>query len=299
MPQNPSLQIFDTKITDTIQTDFDIETISMDCQFTEGPVWNQEGYYLFSDITANAVYKIVPGGQKEVFIQNSGTENPGDEDLKPDQVGSNGLAFWNNNLLVCRHGSHMVAEWDGRELMPLLTTYKDKPFNSPNDIIADESGRIFFSDPPYGLKDGKLAPEMFQLLGGVYCYHEGKIQLICDKYQYPNGVCITPDKKKLYICSSKPFEKFISIYDLQTLQFETILAEENSDGIKCDASGNVYLSTKEGLLILDSEGKRQALITLPTVPANHCFGGEGKTDLLITGRENVYLIKNLIKPNRT
>lgn len=294
MTQNPSLQIFDNKITECIRTDFEIETISRDCQFTEGPVWNEEGYYLFSDITANTVYKIRPGGPKEIFIPNSGTNNPGDEDLKPDQVGSNGLAYCKESLLICRHGSHMVGKWNGRAIVPFLTTYEDRPFNSPNDIIADESGRIFFSDPPYGLKDGKLAPDTFQPIGGVYCYQEGTIGLICDKYQYPNGVCITPDKKKLYICSSKPFEKFISVYDLQSLQFVAILAEENSDGIKCDMQGNVYLSTKEGLLILNSEGKRQALITLPTVPANHCFGGTAKRDLLITGRENVYLIKDLI-----
>jgi gluconolactonase len=293
MTMHPSLQIFNEKIRQYIRTDFEIETLVNDCQFTEGPVWNEEGFYLFSDITANTVYKLVPGKAKEVFIPNSGTDDPGDAALKPDQVGSNGLAYFGNNLLVCRHGSHMVAKWDGRELMPFLTTFQDKPFNSPNDIIADEKGRVFFSDPPYGLKDGKLAPEGYQPLGGVYCYRDGEIKLICDKYQYPNGVCLTPDKTKLYICSSKPFEKFISVYDAESLQFLSILAEENSDGIKCDPAGNVYLSTKEGLLILDSEGKRQALITLPTVPANHCFGGNQKRDLFITGRENVYRILGL------
>ncbi|HEY1020753.1 MAG TPA: SMP-30/gluconolactonase/LRE family protein [Flavisolibacter sp.] len=295
MTIHPSLQIFDEKITQYIRTDFEIETLANDCHFTEGPVWNEDGYYLFSDITANTIYKLVPGKPKEVFIRNSGTDNPGDANLKPDQAGSNGLAYSGNNLLVCRHGSHMVAEWDGRELMPLLTTYGDRPFNSPNDIIVDENGRIFFSDPPYGLKDGKLAPEGFQPLGGVYCYSEGKVNLICDKYQYPNGVCITPDKKNLYICSNKPFEKFISVYDLANLQFRSILAEENSDGIKCDGAGNVYLSNKEGILILDSEGRRQALISFYTIPANHCFGGKNKTDLFITGRENVYRIQNLLR----
>lgn len=294
MTIHPSLRIFDEKIRQYIRTDFEIETVVNDCQFTEGPVWNKAGFYLFSDITANAVYKLVPGSKKEVYIANSGTDNPGDADLKPDQAGSNGLAYFGNNLLVCRHGSHMVAEWKGRELLPFLTTYADKPFNSPNDIIADEKGRIFFSDPPYGLKDGKLAPEKFQPLGGVYCYDKGKIQLICDKYHYPNGVCITPDKKKLFICSNKPFEKFISVYDLQSLQFESILAEENSDGIKCDRAGNVYLSNKEGILILDSEGKRQALLSFPTVPANHCFGGEAQKDLFVTGREKVYLVKDFL-----
>jgi gluconolactonase len=87
----------------------------------------------------------------------------------------------------------------------------------------------------------------------------------------------------------------ISVYDLPTLQFKKILAEENSDGIKCDPRGNVYLSNKDGLLILSPEGNRLALIQLPTVPANHCLGGEGGKDLFVTARENVFRIKNLLQ----
>lgn len=292
---NPSLTIFDETILQYINADFEIETLAENCGFTEGPVWNQEGYYLFSDIKANVVYKLIPGEQKQVLISASGTEALLDPDLKPDQIGSNGLAYDNKgNLLVCRHGSHMVAKWNGRILEPLAASYQDKPFNSPNDIIVDEKGRVFFSDPPYGLMDGKPNTGKFQPLAGVYCFDNGETTLICDRYQYPNGVCITPDKKQLYICSNKPFEKFISVYDLDSLQFQKTLAEENSDGIKCDPHGNVYLSNKDGILILNNEGKRQALIKFSTVPANHCFGGENRKDLFVTARENVFRVKALL-----
>ena len=293
----PSLTIYDEVIFQHINRDITIENLDDSCRFTEGPVWNQEGFYLFSDITANSIYKLVVGQPKELYHKSSGTNDPEDEDLKPDQVGSNGLAYRNgsSNLLVCRHGSHQVAEWDGREFLPLISHYNGKPFNSPNDLIADEKGRIFFSDPPYGLKDGKLNPKKFQPLGGVYCYDEGDTKLICDKYQYPNGVCITPDGKELYICSNKPFEKFISVYDLETLQFKRILAEENSDGIKCDPHGNVYLCNNDGIIILNAEGKRMVLIQFPTIPANCCWGGEEGKDLFITERENIFLVKNFLR----
>jgi gluconolactonase len=293
---NAAIRVFDDAILDVLSIDFEIETLCSDCRFTEGPVWNSEGFYLFSDITANTIYKLVPGREKEVFIPNSGTESLLDPDLKGDQAGSNGLAYNNEGaLLVCRHGSHMVAQWKNEKLEPFVATYRDKPFNSPNDIVVDGKGRVFFSDPPYGLKDGKLAPEKFQPLGGIYCVAGETTTLICDKYQYPNGVCITPDGKQLYICSNKPFEKFISVYDLETLSFQKLLAEENSDGIKCDPMGNVYLSNKDGILILNKEGKRMALISFPTIPANHCFGGEGKKDLFVTARENVFRVKNLLR----
>jgi gluconolactonase len=293
---HPSLQLFDDAALQAINTDFEIETLSNDCLFTEGPVWHPEGYYIFSDITANTVYQMTPGRQKEPLIKNSGTDNTADEAIKKDQAGANGLA-WNKDgtLLVCRHGSHMVARWNGKELEPFITHYNDRFLNSPNDIIADDQGRIFFSDPPYGLKDGKLASDQFQPKAGVYCYDAGELTLICDSYHYPNGVCITPDRNHLYICSNKPTEKYISVFDLASLQFSHILAEENSDGIKCDEAGNVYLSNRDGILILNSEGKRLALISFDTIPANHCFGGPAKKDLFVTARENIFLIKNFLR----
>jgi gluconolactonase len=291
-----SLVIYDEAVKEFLNVDFEIQTLAGDCLFTEGPVWNTEGYYLFSDITANAVYKIIPGKNKEVFISHSGTEYESDGDVKPGQAGSNGLAYdRSGTLLVCRHGSHSIAKWEGNKFQPFIFSYNNKPFNSPNDLIVDANGSVFFSDPPYGLKEGKLNPEKFQPLGGVYCFENGEARLICDKYQYPNGVCITPDGKELYICSNKPFEKFISVYAIETLQFKRILAEENSDGIKCDRSGNVYLCNKDGIIILNNEGRRLGLVQLETIPANICWGGKNLKDLFITARENVFLVKNFLR----
>ncbi len=82
---------------------------------------------------------------------------------------------------------------------------------------------------------------------------------------------------------------------MATLQFKKILAKENSDGIKCDPGGNVYLCNNDGVIVLNSNGKRIALIQLPTIPANICWGGKNLNDLFITARENIFLIKNLLK----
>ncbi|HEU0064925.1 MAG TPA: SMP-30/gluconolactonase/LRE family protein [Flavisolibacter sp.] len=293
---NQSLILQHHSITDYINSDFQIETLSSDCIFTEGPVWNKEGYYLFSDIPANVIYKIQPGSKKEFYLENSGTNNPGDADLKPDQIGSNALAYdHDGNLLICQHGSHGIAIYDGKELKPFITNYNGRPFNSPNDFIIHSDGRIYFSDPPYGLKEGQLNPAKFQPLAAVYCWKNGDLQMICDKYKYPNGVCFSPDERTLYICSNKPFEKFVSEYDPSTNQFRKVLIDETSDGIECDRAGNVYLCNKEGIIICSAAGERLARIQLPTVPANICWGGKNKNDLFVTARQNVFLIQNLQK----
>lgn len=293
---NPALTIYSKAVFDFIDADFEIEKLADDCLFTEGPIWNKDGYYLFSDIPANVVNKLVPGKSKEIFIANSGTQHPDDDDLKPGQAGSNALAYnKNGELLVCQHGGHGIAKWDGKMLQPFINSYNAKPLNSPNDIIAHSDGRIYFSDPPYGLKDSQLNPSKYQPVASVYCWQEGSLQSICQKYQYPNGVCLSPDEKFLYICSNKPFEKFISLYETTNNTFVKIFAEENSDGIDSDKHGNIYLCNKDGLIILDAQGNRLALISLPTIPANICWGGNSMNDLFVTARENIFLIRGLQK----
>ncbi len=291
----PSLTVYNHAVFDFIRKDLEIEVLAHDCLFTEGPLWNEQGFYLFSDTPANVIYQIAPGQEKQIFLKNSGTGHPDDPDLKPDQIGSNGLAYTKDGaLLVCQHGGHGIARYQSGVLQPFISSYRGRPFNSPNDLIVHADGRIYFSDPPYGLQEGKLNPSKFQPLAGAYCWQEGGLELICDRYQYPNGVCLSPDQRLLYICSNKPFEKFISVYETATNRFLKVLAEENSDGIECDSTGNVYLSNKDGLLILNKEGQRLALIGLPTIPANHCWGGSQGKDLFITARQNVFLIRDLL-----
>src|SRR3954463_5319197 len=110
---HPSLKVYDEAIFDAIEKDFVVTLLADDCLFTEGPVWNPSGFYLFSDITGNCIYKISESESKSVFLSNSGTPNPSDPDLKPDQAGSNALAYFKGELLVCQHGGHGIARFDG------------------------------------------------------------------------------------------------------------------------------------------------------------------------------------------
>lgn len=288
------LTIYDDRLNDIIDTNFKLQLLDSTCLFTEGPVWNKrESYYLFSDITANVIYKIVPGKGKEVFLEKSGCSNEAEAEL-PRMMGSNGLTYdTEGNLIICQHGDHGVAKYDGKELKPFISTYNGKKLNSPNDIIAAENGRIFFSDPPYGLGDQKINSDKYQPTAGFYCWEEGVLTMFYDGYQYPNGLCLSPDQTLLYTCSSKPFEARILEFDANTLALNRTVIEETSDGIKCDKKGNLFLCNKEGIIIVNNKGKKLGIIKLPTQPANICWGGESGNDLLITARENVFFIKDL------
>ena len=47
-----------------LNVDAKLEALDASGRFTEGPVWHRDGFYLFSDIPANVIYKIVPGEKK-------------------------------------------------------------------------------------------------------------------------------------------------------------------------------------------------------------------------------------------
>lgn len=288
------LTVIKEELKQYINTDFELELLDDQCAFSEGPIWNAEGYYLFSDIPSNIISKIIPGEAKEVYLANSGCSDPMQAEL-PRMMGSNGLAYLDKDLLICQHGDHGLARYNGEELKPFLSTYKNRKLNSPNDIVVHSNQTIFFSDPPYGLKDQKLNAEKYQPVAGFYCWREGELQLFSDAYQYPNGVCFSPGQQYVYTCSNKPFEAFVLEFDAYTLQLKRTVCKENSDGIETDPHGNFYLCNKDGMLIINQRGERIGLIQLPTVPANCCWGGKELKDLFICARQNIFFVKNLLK----
>lgn len=271
--------------------DIQIDILDNSCSFTEGPLWHPEGFYLFSDIPCNTVYKIVPGKEKEIYLQPSGCTHNGLSDLS-EQIGSNGLA-WDNegNLLLCQHGNGAVGVYANGDLQPLLDKQDGRPFNSPNDIVVHPDGTIFFSDPPYGLKDAKLNPSIRQDASAFYAWRNNTLTAFCTEYDYPNGLCLSPDNSTIYVCSNKPSERFILAYDTATLSRKGMVAAENSDGMKCDEAGNLWLCTKEGIIVIDDRGRRLKKIELPAIPANCCWGGRNKKELFITARQFVFLLR--------
>jgi len=292
---HPALTVFDDSIEQCINTDFEITLLDSSCRFSEGPVWNPAGFYLFSDIPQNVIYKLAVGKKKEIYLEQSGRSHSNVRDLA-EQIGSNGLAYDSaGNLWVCQHGDGAVAVYDGTFLKPHITTFHGKPFNSPNDIVVHPNGTVFFSDPPYGLKDQKLNPQQAQDKACVYCWRNGDLKIITNEYQYPNGVCLSPDGQSLFTCSNKPFEAVVLEWDVETGKRKRTVASENADGIKCDRFGNLYLCNKEGMLVINNAGKRLALIKLETIPANCCWGGADGCDLFITARQNIFLIQGLQK----
>jgi gluconolactonase len=263
-------------------------------KFTEGPVWHPDGFLLFSDIPANKIYQLYPHGELSIFLDNSGCNNC-DTSLLSDMIGSNGLAIdHHQHLIICQHGNHGIAGLDKDKKMYVLTDRFDtRPFNSPNDLVISADDSIYFTDPPYGLKEQVLHPHLFQSGAGLYRYHDGETRLLNTDLRYPNGVCFSPGEEFLYVGSNHPDEPIIWKYTLKNgaINHQSFLIEHNADGIETDDKGRVFLATDDGILIVSPAGKRLALISLPESPSNLAWGKEKYKELYITARSSVYSIK--------
>ena len=144
-----SLEKLDPALDALLEPTTKIEVLASGFNWSEGPVW-KDGKILFSDVPENTVFGWKEGDKAAtVSLKPSGS-------LSEEGQGSNGLAKdAAGNLILCQHGERRVArlEKDG-SFTSLADKFEGKRFNSPNDLVIDAKGAVFFTDPPYGLKKG-------------------------------------------------------------------------------------------------------------------------------------------------
>ena len=267
-------------------------------QFTEGPIWVNPGYLLFSDPNANRIYKYQPEGKLSVFRENSGYS--GSDVAEYGQPGSNGLTLdKEGRLIVNEHGNRRVVrlEKDGRVTV-LADKLDGKRLNSPNDLVYRSDGALFITDPPFGLPKFYDDPRKQLPYSGVYSLKDGKLNLISSELKGPNGIAFSPDEKHLYVGNWDPEKKVVMRYDIDAagnaangkVFFDMTKApgEDSIDGIKVDQQGNLYVCGPGGIWVLSAEGKHLGTIKAPKNPHNLAWGGaDGKT-LYITAQNTLY-----------
>jgi len=142
----------------------------------------------------------------------------------------------------------------------------------------------------------------------------GKINKVTDEIFKPNGLCFSPDYKKLYVADTgashyPEADKQIKAWDVveeETLKkgrrfasMDLKIGEETyagmADGIRCDVDGNVWSSAGwvgagyDGVHVFEpTEGKRIGQILLPEICSNLCFGGPKRNRLFMTASQSIY-----------
>ncbi len=252
--------------------------------FTEGPAADAAGNVYFTDIPKDRIHRIAPDGTFSVFVE------PADN--------CNGLMVHGDRLLACSMQGRLTS-FDlatGKETV-LVSQHNDVRFNAPNDLVIDQSGGIYFTDPRFRSPDpypqGKEAV--------YYRSADGNVTRVVENAFAPNGVILSPDEKTLYIIPS--FERRMWAYTVDgpgeigkgrvfcELVQEDAEGNHGGDGLTVDTNGNLYITSALGLQVFSPAGQHLGTISIPEKPANVSFGGENNHMLYVTARTSVYTAK--------
>jgi len=279
--------------------------------WAEGCAWNGAGRYLvWSDIPNNCQMRwLEEDGHVSVFRNPSGN--------------SNGNTFdFDGRQLSCEHGNRRVVRYEQNGSVTVLADkWKDKPLNAPNDIVVHPDGGIWFTDPGYGsMMNYEGHKSELQIKEAVYRIDAkgGKMEMVNDEIEKPNGLCFSPDYKKLYVADTgnardiqvfevvdgrklKNRRRFIDMaMPERKVETEigprTVGGKGGSDGIRCDVDGNVWSAAGwagdgyDGAHIFSPDGQRIGMILLPEICANVCFGGEKRNRLFMAASQSLYAV---------
>ena len=302
-PDTPqrSIEKIDDALDALIDTDAEIEQLSSGHKWTEGPVWNkQQKMLLFCDIPNNEINRWDAESQKvSIFMKPSGYD--GIENEFGKEPGTNGLIYdFDGRLIACDHGNRRLYRlYEDGSKVTLIDRFEDKRFNSPNDLVMDKAGNIFFTDPPYGMINESVREIDWN---GVYrLTPAGVVTLLTKEFTRPNGIGLSPDEKTLYVAQS---DKNAPIYKSFPLNEDGTISEGKvlynampltkdrglPDGMAIDQKGNLWATGPGGVLILSPEGKLLGRIMMNKPTANCTFGDDGST-LYITSSGYVCRVK--------
>jgi gluconolactonase len=276
---------------------------------TEGPAADADGNIYFSDIMNSRVWKLSADGKLAIFREESGR--------------TNGNTFDGQGRLVSCEGSELgpggrrrIVRTDIRtgEVTVLTDRYEGKRYNSPNDVVVDGTGRIYFTDPSYTNRSS-----MEMEIEGVYRIDSsGQVTRVLEQpaIQRPNGLAITPDNRRLYLIDSNPNpggNRKVWAFEItpdgsltnQSLVFD-FAPGRGGDGMRLDVSGNLWIAAgisrarsqgettdcPPGIYVINPEGKLFGRIPIPEdLVTNLCFAGPDKKTLYVTAGKTLHKIR--------
>lgn len=283
------------------------EVVAGPFKFTEGPVWNGD-VLLFTDIPNSRIMAYNPK-TKTCDEYRTGTNC------------ANGLTLDKNGHLYACEGTfnpvgtkfengpgRRIARYepDGATI-PIAEHFEGKRFNSPNDVVVDAKGRVWFTDPRYGTDRSNMELDHESVFradpqpDGSYT-----VTRVTFDTTRPNGLIVTPDMKTLYVAQSDQGPTTIRQLRAYPINDDGSLGEHRVlhdfgphrgiDGMRLDAELNIVASagwaqSGPGPLMYVFAPSGRVLETHPvaTNPTNCAFGDDDLQTLYVTAIDgNLY-----------
>jgi hypothetical protein len=179
----------------------------------------------------------------------------------------------------------------------LASTWNGSGFNSPNDLVIDAEGGIYFTDPDYNNVRA-------QAEGVYYRNPDGVVTQILNGFSRPNGIMLSPGGATMYLAVEA--ERRIMAYDVTAggvlaneRQFKSTSVDaagnphsgHGPDGLTIDKAGNLYAAVQNEIWAWTPEGESLLELPVPQDPTNVTFGGSAGRTLFITARTSLYGIE--------
>jgi gluconolactonase len=311
----------DPALDDIIAPNAQLVELARGFGLTEGGLWIAEGnsgYWIFTGLLDNVLYKVTPQKQVSVFMEKAGYTGS-----DPEHVGTQTRSGRSHVLLIgssctgmdhqgrviwCADNDRQVKrlEKDGTQTV-LSSGMNGQKFSGPNDIAIAADDAVYVTDNDFGLRDGGKNPDK-QLQNGIYRIKDGNTTLVLsgsDLGGIPNGIALSPDGKWMYLSTANRTMRRYAVNPDGTRGTFTNFTDGVGigDGIKTDTAGNVYSSGGAGpgiIRITSPAGKLLGTINLPIYggepkrqicSTNEAFGGPDGRTLFIAGCDSVYTIQ--------
>ncbi len=302
------IEILDERLNELIATGAQLEILADGFQWSEGPLWlDSQQLLVFSDVPANAIYSWSERDGIATYLEPSGYTG---DAARKGEPGSNGLVLdGSGRLVLCQHGDRRIARMtsDVSQPQPVFETaagaYDGKRFNSPNDLVFDSSGNLYFTDPPYGLEQGPDDPTRELEWSGVYRLSpQGEVTLLYPELSRPNGIGLSPDEQTLYVANSDPEEATwtsFRIHEDGSIGDPVVFHDATGDaatkpglpdGLKVDHDGNVFATGPGGIYVFSAEGKLLGTIETGEPTANLAFNAD-ESMLYITANDKLMRLR--------
>lgn len=279
----------------------------------EGPAFDGYGNLFFSDIIGNQIYRMAPDGAISIFSTNSGRTNGNTFDVQGRLISCEGAEFGIGGRRRLVRTNLNTGQVD-----ILTERYHGKRYNSPNDVVVDTNGRIWFTDPFYGEDRSTLE------LNDEAVYRidtDGTVARVLSQPQIerPNGLAITPDGRTLYVIDShtrpggnRKVWSFQVDIDGQLSDQRLVFdfgRGRGGDGMRLDELGNLWVAAgilhprhpgetadvPSGIYVITSNGNLIGCIPIPEdLCTNLAFGGPERKTLFVTAGKSVFKIPTAV-----
>lgn len=276
----------------TVAKSWEWELLAGPATITEGPAWDGDGLF-YTSIAENEIRRYDPATGNIVTVYR-------------DTGGSNGLALGPDGALYACEGTGRAVVRYGTDGVKttLVDRFAGRRLNSPNDLVLDRAGRIWFTDPRYGddHSDRELDHDSVYRItppeGGDGTWETERLTFDTTR---PNGLLLAWDERTLFLAQSDydaGAMRQLRAYPIEpdgTLGDFTVLHDfgeaRGIDGMCWAADGAIIASCgwdRSGpgprIAVFATDGTVLEEHLLPTTggPTNCIFGGPNLDDLYVT-----------------